>query len=69
VKQRVGSLAWFIAPFRAWNQRMTLALLGAAAIALLTIEKTSPEIAEGARGAKPSTACVIWDTSGKRTRG
>jgi rod shape-determining protein MreC len=61
VKQRVGSLAWFIAPFRAWNQRMTLALLGAAAIALLTIEKTSPEIAEGARGAAADIMAPILD--------
>jgi rod shape-determining protein MreC len=61
VKQRVGSLAWFVAPFRAWNQRMTLALLGAAAIGLLTIEKTNPEIAEGARGAAADVMAPILD--------
>lgn len=61
MKQRVGSLAWFIAPFRAWNQRMTLVLLSAAAIGLLTIEKTSPEIAEGARGAAADVMAPILD--------
>jgi rod shape-determining protein MreC len=61
VKQRVGSLAWFIAPFRAWNQRMTLALLGAAAIGLLAIEKTNPDIAEGARGAAADVMAPILD--------
>jgi rod shape-determining protein MreC len=61
VKQRVGSLAWFVAPFRAWNQRMTLALLGAAAIGLLAIEKTNPEIAEGARGAAADVMAPILD--------
>ncbi|MGH6926752.1 MAG: rod shape-determining protein MreC [Dongiaceae bacterium] len=61
MKQRVGSLAWFIAPFRAWNQRMTLVLLSAAAIGLLTIEKTSPGIAEGARGAAADVMAPILD--------
>jgi rod shape-determining protein MreC len=61
VKQRVGSLAWFIAPFRAWNQRMTLALLGAAAIGLLTIEKTNPNVAEAARGAAADVMAPILD--------
>ncbi len=61
MKQRVGSLAWLIAPLKAWNQRMTLVLLGAAAVALLTIEKTSPEIAAGARGAAADVMAPILD--------
>ena len=61
MKQRVGSLAWFIAPFRAWNQRMTVALLGAVAIGLLAIEKTNPEVAEGARGAAADVMAPILD--------
>jgi rod shape-determining protein MreC len=61
VKRQVGSLAWFMTPFRAWNQRMTLALLGAAAIALLAIEKTNPEVAESARGAAADVIAPILD--------
>lgn len=61
VKQRIGSLAWFMAPLRSWNQRMTLVLLGAAAVALLTIEKTSPDLAEGARGAAADIVAPILD--------
>jgi rod shape-determining protein MreC len=61
VRQRVGSLAWFVAPLKAWNQRTTLVLLGAAAIALLTIEKTSPEITERARGAAADVMAPILD--------
>jgi rod shape-determining protein MreC len=61
VKQRVGSLAWLIAPLKAWNQRLTVLLLGAAAIALLTIEKTNPEIAAGARGAAADVMAPILD--------
>ncbi|MGE0116655.1 MAG: rod shape-determining protein MreC [Dongiaceae bacterium] len=61
MRQRVGSLAWFVAPLKAWNQRMTLVLLGAAAIALLTIEKTNPEIAERARGAAADVMAPILD--------
>jgi rod shape-determining protein MreC len=40
---------------------MTLALLGAAAIALLTIERTNPEIAEGARGVAADVVAPILD--------
>src|SRR5262245_58536047 len=58
-QQRVGSVAWFMTPFRAWNQRMTLALLSAAAIALLAIEKTNPEVAEGARAAAADVIAPI----------
>src|SRR5262249_60148329 len=61
VKRQVGSLAWFMTPFRAWNQRMTIALLGAAAIALLAIEKTNPEVASSARGAAADVIAPILD--------
>ncbi|HUL08304.1 MAG TPA: rod shape-determining protein MreC [Candidatus Acidoferrum sp.] len=61
MKRQVGSLAWFMTPFRAWNQRMTLALLGAAAVALLAIEKTNPEVAESARGAAADVIAPILD--------
>lgn len=61
VKRQVGSLAWFMTPLRAWNQRTTLALLGAAAIALLAIEKTNPEVAESARGAAADVIAPILD--------
>jgi rod shape-determining protein MreC len=40
---------------------MTLALLGAAAIALLAIEKTNPEVAESARGAAADVIAPILD--------
>jgi rod shape-determining protein MreC len=61
VKRQVGSLAWFMTPFRAWNQRMTIALLGAAAIALLAVEKTNPEVAASARGAAADVIAPILD--------
>ena len=48
-------------PLRAWDQRMTLALLAASAVGLLTIEKTNPEFAEGARGAAADVIAPILD--------
>lgn len=61
MKRRTGALTWIAAPFRAWNQRVTLALLGAAAIALLAVEKTSPMLAERARGAAADVVAPILD--------
>ncbi|HTO82093.1 MAG TPA: rod shape-determining protein MreC [Methylomirabilota bacterium] len=61
MKRRIGALAWIAAPFRAWNQRLTLALLGAAAIALLAVERTSPTLAERARGAAADVIAPILD--------
>ena len=61
MKRRMGALTWIAAPFRAWNPRVTLVLLGAAAFALLTVEKTSPNLAERARGAAADVVAPILD--------
>lgn len=61
MKHRIGSLAWFMAPLRAWNQRMTLVLLAGVAVALLTVERTSPHLAESARGAAADVIAPILD--------
>lgn len=61
MKQRIGSLAWFLAPLRAWNQRMTLVLLVGLALALLTVQKTRPDLAEGLRSAAADVISPILD--------
>jgi rod shape-determining protein MreC len=61
VKYRIGSLAWFVSPIRAWGQRLTIVLLAGAAIGLLTLEKTSPDLAERARGAAADMVTPILD--------
>lgn len=61
MKQRIGSLAWFLAPLRAWNQRMTLVLLVGLALALLTVQKTRPDLAESLRSAAADVISPILD--------
>ncbi len=60
-KQDIGSLAWLLAPLRAWSHRATFLLLASAAIGLLTIERTSPGVAEWARGAAADVVAPILD--------
>jgi rod shape-determining protein MreC len=54
-------LASIVAPLRAWSQHLVLAALVLLAVALLTIDKTSPELAARARGAASDLIAPILD--------
>ncbi|MGH6933753.1 MAG: rod shape-determining protein MreC [Dongiaceae bacterium] len=54
-------MASIISPLRAWSQQLVLAALLALSVALLTIERISPELAERARGAATDLIAPILD--------
>lgn len=58
---RFRSIAAVMTPLRAWSQRLSIVILACAAVGLLTVNRTSPELAARLRGAAADVVAPILD--------